>query len=243
MKVLRGLERLLMIGGLLLIAVFFAAHVYRTVGSRAELMRFQELRVQGARKSTTEVSQGRQFGVNFSLWSSQRMAAYERSLAEHLDPPLAVLRIPKVNLEVPVLEGINELSLTRGVGHIPGTVRPGEEGNIGIAGHRDGFFRVLKDVGKGDVIELQGRSGTDVYRVSRIAIVSPNDVSVLQPKPVRTLTLVTCYPFYFIGSAPERYIVEASISSSDVAAASGSSQSSLRDKKTEQGESAKSFPF
>src|ERR1043166_9320826 len=82
-----------------------------------------------------------------SLCSQKRIAAYEQTLTEHTDPPLAVLRIPNVSLEVPVLEGTDDLILNRGVGHIAGTVQPGEDGNIGIAGHRDGFFRVLKDVG------------------------------------------------------------------------------------------------
>jgi sortase A len=97
------------------------------------------------------------------------------------------------------------------VGHIGGTMRPGENGNIGIAGHRDGFFRVLKDVGPGDAIELATTSRTDTYVVDQIVLVSPNDVSVLQPRSISSLTLVTCYPFYFVGSAPQRYIVQASI--------------------------------
>jgi sortase A len=94
-------------------------------------------------------------------------------------------------------------------------VRPGEEGNIGIAGHRDGFFRVLKDVGQGDAIELQGPIRTDTYVVDRIVIVSTDDVSVLQRRSRPSLTLVTCYPFYFIGSAPRRYIIQASLSNSE----------------------------
>ncbi len=93
--------------------------------------------------------------------------------------------------------------------------RPGQEGNIGIAGHRDGFFRVLKDIGPGDTIELVTASRRDVYTVDQIVLVSPSDVSVLQARAGRSLTLVTCYPFYFIGSAPQRYIVQASVRNSD----------------------------
>jgi sortase A len=114
-------------------------------------------------------------------------------------------------LEVPVLDGIDDLTLNRGVGYIPGTAHLGEPGNIGIAGHRDGFFRILKDVGKGDEIELETPERIDIYQIKDIVIVDKNDVSVLQATSVPTLTLVTCYPFYFIGSAPKRYIVIASL--------------------------------
>jgi sortase A len=103
------------------------------------------------------------------------------------------------------------LILNRGVGRIPGTSFPGHDGNIGIAGHRDGFFRTLKDIRTGDSIELVTVSGTDIYIVDRIRITGPADVSVLLPRPKPSLTLVTCYPFYFVGPAPNRYIVEASL--------------------------------
>ena len=132
-------------------------------------------------------------------------------MGSRFDPPLAVLRIPKVHLEVPVLDGTDDLTLNRGVGHIVGTVRPGEDGNIGIAGHRDGFFRALKDVGPGDTIELVTPKRVVRYAVDQIVLVRPEDVSVLQPRSRPSLTLVTCYPFYFVGSAPQRYIVQASV--------------------------------
>jgi sortase A len=166
--------------------------------------------------------------VSFDLWSPKRIEAYEQSLMEHFDPPLAILRIAKVNLEAPVLEGTDDLTLNRGVGHIAGTGRPGQEGNIGIAGHRDGFFRVLKDIGPGDTIELMTASRTDVYTVDQVVLVSPSDVSVLQARPGRSLTLVTCYPFYFVGSAPQRYIVQASVRNSDDADPGRSRNSKLQ---------------
>jgi sortase A len=108
-----------------------------------------------------------------------------------------------------VLPGTDEFVLNRGVGHIEDTARPGAEGNCGIAGHRDGFFRGLKDIALGDAIELETLDGRQMYHVERRWIVDPEDVSVLDPTPVRSLTLVTCYPFYFIGSAPQRFIVRA----------------------------------
>jgi sortase A len=153
----------------------------------------------------------KKLALDSSAWSSVRIAEYEESLSSHFDPPLAILRIPTVRLEVVVLPGTDDLTLNRGVGLIEGTHRPGEGGKIGIAGHRDGFFRVLKDVHRGDTIELETINRIDRYRVDEIVIVSPRDVSVLQPTAAPTLSLVTCYPFYFIGSAPERYIVSASL--------------------------------
>jgi sortase A len=108
-----------------------------------------------------------------------------------------------------VLPGTDDFVLDRAVGHIDDTALPGTNGNIGIAGHRDGFFRGLKDIAAGDPIELETRKGRELYRVERTWIVDPEDVSVLDPTPVQSLTLVTCYPFYFIGSAPQRFIVRA----------------------------------
>ena len=132
-----------------------------------------------------------------------------REVSELAPLPLAVLRIPKVGLEVPVLRGTDGRTLDRAVGHIEGTTEPGKDGNSGIAGHRDGFFRGLKDIAPGDKIELDTIKGTDVYRVERTWVVKPQDVSVLDPTPIRALTLVTCYPFYFSGPAPKRFIVRA----------------------------------
>jgi len=148
--------------------------------------------------------------VDRSLWSAHRARRYQASLGK-TGEALAVLRIPRLHLEVPVLEGTDEFTLNRGVGRIAGTSLPGQGGNIGIAGHRDGFFRPLKDVRAGDSIELATTSGTHVYAVDRIRIISLGDVGVLRPRTKPSLTLVTCYPFYFVGRAPNRYIVEASL--------------------------------
>jgi len=128
---------------------------------------------------------------------------------------MALLRIPRSQLEVAILEGTDDLSLNRAVGHIAGTARPGDSGNIGIAGHRDGFFRGLKDVSTGDTIEIMTQRGETTYVIDQITIVNPTDVSVLAPRARSSVTLVTCYPFYFVGSAPQRYIVQASLAGSD----------------------------
>lgn len=208
MCMLRQVERSFLALGLLFVAIFLAGYVDRKVAYRADLDRFRELQ----RKSQTRnrsSSRQQAFDTDFGLWSDQRIAAYKDALARQADAPLAVLRVAKVNLEVPVLEGTSEFVLNRGVGHIPGTELPGRFGNIGIAGHRDGFFRALKDVGVGDTIELETSDRTDFYRVDQVAIVSPDHTSVLKQRATPSLTLVTCYPFYFVGSAAKRYIVEA----------------------------------
>jgi sortase A len=215
MHLARRIQKLLFIVGVMLIGVYVAAYFHKEVSSRAQLGQFEGPR-ETARIDTKETLLVKPaFKVDFAHWSEKRIAEYEESLASHFDPPLAVLHIPKVQLDVPVLEGTDDLTLNRGVGHIIGTPRPGEEGNIGIAGHRDSFFRVLKDVGRGDTIELVTPRVTERYTVDHIVLVRPDDVSVLRPRPISSLTLVTCYPFYFIGSAPQRYIVQASIADSN----------------------------
>ncbi len=149
--------------------------------------------------------------VDFKLWSRTRIEQYKASLAEKFEQPLAVLKVDKIQLQVAVFEGTSDRVLNRGVGTIEGTARIGESGNIGIAGHRDGFFRGLKDVGVGDSIQLENRISTQTYRIDSIKLVNRNDVSVLESRSSPELTLVTCFPFYFVGNAPQRYIVHASL--------------------------------
>ena len=144
------------------------------------------------------------------LWSAQRIAAYKHS-AQSLDARAAraLLRIPRLRLEAPVFEGTDPWVLNRGLGRIPGTAPIGESGNLAIAGHRDSFFRVLKDIAKGDRIELVSGDGTSGYQVTDTWIVNPDAVNVLEPTGSDVITLVTCYPFYFVGNAPQRLIVRA----------------------------------
>jgi sortase A len=119
------------------------------------------------------------------------------------------LQIPRLKLEVMVREGADEGTLSRAVGHIPGTALPGAIGNVGLAGHRDTFFRKLMNIRSDDVIELETTAGKYRYLVQSTRIVTPRDVSVLKASGGETLTLVTCYPFYYVGSAPKRFIVHA----------------------------------
>jgi sortase A len=119
------------------------------------------------------------------------------------------LQIPRLKLSVMVREGADERTLSRAVGHIPGTALPGRLGNVGLAGHRDTFFRALRDIREDDTIELETTQGTYRYIVKSTRIVTPRDVSVLAASGGENLTLVTCYPFYYVGSAPKRFIVHA----------------------------------
>lgn len=123
--------------------------------------------------------------------------------------PVALLRIPRMDIEVPVFASTSERNLNRGAGLVEGTAMPGSEGNIAIAAHRDRHFRALKDIAVGDVLELQGREQQRRYRVSDISIVDPTDVSPLWATAEPAVTLVTCYPFHFVGNAPQRFIVRA----------------------------------
>ncbi|MCZ6831927.1 MAG: class D sortase [Gammaproteobacteria bacterium] len=146
-----------------------------------------------------------------SLWSDERIEAFEvtRSLAP--DRVEAVLFIPDLDLKVPVYADASDLVMNLGAGLIPGTAGPDEAGNIGIAGHRDGYFRVLKDIEIGDTLTLQTPRGERRYRVQETLIVDPIDVDVLDATDQSSVTLVTCYPFYFVGSAPQRFVVKAQL--------------------------------
>jgi sortase A len=119
------------------------------------------------------------------------------------------LEIPRLALSVAVAQGQSEPILRRAVGHLPGTAWPGSEGNVVLAGHRDTFFRPLQDIRDGDQIVLKTREGDFAYVVESRSVVKPTDVWVLEPRGGRTLTLVTCFPFHFVGAAPSRFVVVA----------------------------------
>jgi LPXTG-site transpeptidase (sortase) family protein len=142
-----------------------------------------------------------------SLWSESRIRDFAASQGLEVAPPVAVLRIPSLDLAVPVYPDQRELHLNRGVGLVEGSGSPDKGGNAAIAGHRDGFFRVLMNAKMGDVIEVQTRLAVHRYRITSIDIVDKIDNQLLADTEEPTVTLVTCYPFYFVGSAPRRYLV------------------------------------
>ena len=119
------------------------------------------------------------------------------------------IEIPRLGISVIVVEGTAARTLRRSVGHIGGTALPGEPGNVGISGHRDTFFRPLRNIRQGDLVALTTLTGEYRYRVVSTKVVRPEDVAVLDPGSDESLTLVTCYPFYYVGPAPSRFIVRA----------------------------------
>ena len=218
-RVLRPVQVALFVSGLALLAFYSASRVHAVLGQAQSLEAFAVAQsAQAVVANPLEVDPPAAPGSHEtlpnpdpdqSLWDQSRIAAYRESLHAATDVPVGVLTIAAIHLRVPILEGTGDVTLNRGVGRIEGTARVGARGNLGIAGHRDGFFRGLKNVTVGDSIDIQSLDGSMRYRVSELLIVEPSDVYVLDPTDEATLTLVTCYPFYFIGSAPQRYIVKA----------------------------------
>lgn len=209
-RAIRILERVFLSLGVILMGIAIAALVHRILMTRAEIAKFSQTKSES--KASFEVAKN----VNFTLWEPKRIRAYLETLSVPIETPLAVLRVPRLAIEVPVLEGTDEFSLNRGVGWIAGTARPGSNGNSGIAGHRDGFFRPLKDIKIGDTVEVVTDTTTQRFNVDEVEIVQQTDLTVLRPRAKDSVTLVTCYPFYFVGNAPLRYVVHASVAETNV---------------------------
>jgi sortase A len=138
-----------------------------------------------------------------------RPAAPKRANADFARPGISRLEIPRIGLTAMVLDGASSQTMRVGLGHITGTSSPGENGNVAIAGHRDTFFRPLRRIQEGDEILLETPAKALTYRVSSTEIVDPSDVAVLRSHGKDELTLVTCYPFSYLGPAPKRFIVHA----------------------------------
>jgi sortase A len=144
-------------------------------------------------------------------WQSETAQPAAVNPAPDLGDAIARLSIPRLNAEWFVFEGTGNKELRLGPGHMTGTAMPGMPGNCIIAAHRDTHFRVLKDIRDGDDVVLETRSGEFHYRVTRRNVVSPRNASALQPTAKAVLNLITCYPFYWVGPAPERYVVHAEL--------------------------------
>ena len=215
---LRILESGLLITGVILLAAFALIRGWGDYQSWSDIQAFEQAMAFEAEPA--EQSSGNRTHYSpepdYSLWSEKRISEYHEGNAQRSDPPLAVLSIEKFDLKVPVYNGTDEINLNRGAGRIEGTAWIDSPGNLGIAGHRDGFFRDLKDIEVGDSIDMLTHQGNSEFVVSSITIVDPTDVSVLAPTDASTITLVTCYPFYFVGHAPKRYIVKGELVSTQV---------------------------
>jgi sortase A len=147
--------------------------------------------------------------LNMQIEAQEQHRAMPPQAAAKEGDVLGRIEIPRLGMTVAILEGTTAQTLRLGVGHIDGTALPGEPGNIGIAGHRDTYFRALQDIRTKDEIQIETATGLSRYEVESVQIVAPSDTGVLAPSAESTITLVTCYPFHFIGAAPERYIVRA----------------------------------
>ncbi len=182
----------------MLMLFFFGAHAWGEIERQRSISAFAETQ-QSVGASTLALTS-----------SSPSLISVATDIAQ---PPgegvLAILRASGIGLELPVRYGTDERVLRRGPGLIEGTAHPGSDGNVAIAAHRDLHFRGLKDLELGDVIELETPDHTQSYIVTGLTVVEPTDVHVLDEVGQPVLTLVTCYPFYFVGNAPKRFIVRA----------------------------------
>jgi LPXTG-site transpeptidase (sortase) family protein len=198
MRLLKALERLCWFAGASLMAFFLSQVALGEAERQAGIEAF-------------ELAYSHETVPDQSLWSEGRIAAWQESRSNEPVNVRAILTIPDLELEVPVYSDASEFNMDRGAGLIPGTAAPNEPGNIGIAGHRDGYFRALKDIQPGSQVRLQTPAGERRYRIRETLVVDPVDVEVLESGDSDSLTLVTCYPFYFVGSAPQRFIVRAEL--------------------------------
>lgn len=211
---MKHIERLCIALGALGLAVTCAVYIDSFVGARNAITAFEQ--VANAAQSPEGAIPVPSTGLplrNLPPIESQGLRSTAAD-SDHTTPgidqaPVALLTIERLDLEVPVFPGTDRLSLNRGAGIVPGSALPGENGNVAVAAHRDSFFRPLKDIKVGDVMELRSALGKQRFQVSEIFITDPLDVSVLDATITPTLTLITCYPFHYVGFAPDRYIVRA----------------------------------
>ncbi|HEX3129553.1 MAG TPA: class D sortase [Thermoanaerobaculia bacterium] len=201
------LEKILLVVGVVCLGIFLWSWLdARVFEARQEEVLEQTL----ARHYRAVPAKGKPASETDTLSSFRRTEKKLESPPPDEGELLGRIRIPRVDITAVVVEGVGKKSLRRAAGHIPGTALPSEDdGNVGIAAHRDSFFRGLKDIRKDDTIELTTLDGIQRYRVEWTKIVQPTDTSVLAPTDGPVLTLVTCYPFYYVGSAPKRFVVRA----------------------------------
>ena len=205
MQMSRWLEYALWVAGIVLIGTFALAKAQSSVTQSDAIAILEDnWRVAAAVAPST------------ALWSENRVSTYTAASADKRSP-LGLLSISSVGVRVAVFNGVGEDVLKVGAGRVPGTATIAGDGNLAIAAHRDGFFRSLKDIEVGDEIAVRHDGGTNRYVVTALSVVDPSDVSVLAPTATPALTLITCYPFYFVGDAPQRFIVRAEIRSPDTA--------------------------
>ena len=194
---LRWIERALLVIGILCLSVWAYAWI------DAKYVQYEENRLLDQATTTAAETDA------LASFHEQEAAPKKRREPQPEGSLVGRVEIPRVGVSGIVLEGVEKKTLRRGVGRIPGTALPEDGGNVGLAAHRDSFFRGLKDIRKNDIITLKTLESTYYYRVDWTEIVLPEDTHVLEDTGVPELTLVTCYPFYYVGSAPKRFVVRA----------------------------------
>lgn len=206
---MRWLEATLWTVGLVLLSHYAALRVSAEHDRRAGVETFQALRHIALSQPPANRLTVPSAHLDQSLWSQARVRAFRRTTVHEV--PEGILRIPALGLVVPIYAGTSSAELDRGAGHVKGTAPLDSAGNAAIAGHRDGFFRSLGRIKIGQMLYIETLSGTRRYRAMQTQIVAPSDVAVLAPTAIPSITLITCYPFYFVGPAPERFIVRAEL--------------------------------
>jgi sortase A len=213
----RWVERLLFLIGIACLGVWVYAFVDTRLTQRREEQRLEEALRQRSSRSTsakatpeasTPAAETDELG-SFQETNETKKEEFAPEAKLEEGALIGRIAIPRVGVSAIVLHGVGSKTLRRGVGHIPGTPLPEHGGNLGLAGHRDSFFRELKDIRQNDTIELTTLDGTFEYKVEWTKIVTPEETDVLADEGTPSLTLVTCYPFYYVGSAPKRFIVRA----------------------------------
>jgi sortase A len=189
-----------------LLVLVSVAFLQFTFESRSAIAETGKIAVE--RTELTQIIDLDSYKPDQSLWSEKMKLKYKKAQITE-EAPIALLKIERLNLEAPIYYGTDRKTLNRGLGSVEGSTPPGETGNIALSGHRDSFFRVLKDIKHGDAIEMRTLAGIEHFEVSEITIVDALDISLLDPTDTTVLTLITCHPFYYEGYAPDRYIVRA----------------------------------
>jgi LPXTG-site transpeptidase (sortase) family protein len=228
------IEKIFLLGGIGLILVFLAVKIHAQQGHSASVNEAESLIQSNKKVHTHAASKTKKIAIKASAkqikagdilmhpaeqgateklpdmsdWSSKRKKDYDE--AEVNSPILGLLEIPQIELKVAIFDKASEPHLNKGVARVLQRAKLSGEGNLSLAGHRDGFFRKLGQVVLGDVFTVKDISGNEFnYQVTKTWIVKPKDTYVMKATEKPSITLITCYPFYFVGSAPERYIVRA----------------------------------
>lgn len=200
--------------GLVLILSFFYARAQSVIGSELALqsLNIQTSKDKAAKPSSNNSIENLILPLNHAAWSKGRIDDYKSRISSSNKRAVAQLIIEDIALTVPIFESTDDEALNIGIGRVEGSGTINGEGNLALAGHRDSFFRELGKLTKDAIIELKTIKGdVSYYQITNIFITTPEDVTVLADSEEPELTLITCYPFYFIGFAPQRYIVKAKL--------------------------------